>query len=475
MSSMQGMYSMRSPAVKRLMKEAQELREPTEQYHAQPLEDNLFEWHFTIRGPGESEFDGGLYHGRIVLPPEYPMKPPSIILLTPNGRFEVFKKICLSISGHHPESWQPSWSIRTALLAIIGFMPTHGAGAIGSLDYSKEERVKLAKKSLEWKCPTCGQIQNILKPVTSASQKTRQEAKELASQINFQGEKSTTTSSEPSKISSESSPTPTPVNTTQTPITATSTTTSTSPTPDQAQFTPPFGQFPFGSPYFPFNFPSTTPTGQNVTTGVMGIPRFPPPPPVIPAMFPPGFMPNYGFGGMSQFPNSGFTIPTNVQSPTQHNKESTTNVTSTPSQPTTEKESSVQSEKDTLSSGVSKDEKESNMSSTEQVTDTDPEVTSTESTTPPTGTEATESRTTVTTTETTGVRQRTGGVVNDPVSIPYTRPPVGVVGQNAELPTNIDSRGQMSTLLIAIVSLAIALLLLRRFILSRTWKFYYGL
>eukprot|EP00064_Thunnus_orientalis_P013449 superscaffoldBa00002190_g13488 len=72
--------------------------------------DNLFEWHFSVRGPPDSDFDGGVYHGRIVLPPEYPMKPPSIILLTPNGRFEVGKKICLSISGHHPETWQPSWS-----------------------------------------------------------------------------------------------------------------------------------------------------------------------------------------------------------------------------------------------------------------------------------------------------------------------------------------------------------------------------
>ncbi|XP_035650326.2 uncharacterized protein LOC118398761 isoform X6 [Oncorhynchus keta] len=98
------------PAVKRLMKEAAELRHPTEHYHAQPLEDNLFEWHFSVRGPPDSDFDGGVYHGRIVLPPEYPMKPPSIILLTPNGRFEVGKKICLSISGHHPETWQPSWS-----------------------------------------------------------------------------------------------------------------------------------------------------------------------------------------------------------------------------------------------------------------------------------------------------------------------------------------------------------------------------
>lgn len=69
-------------AVKRLMREACELRDATDQYWAHPLEDNLFEWHFTVRGPPGTDFDGGVYHGRIILPPEYPMKPPNIILLT---------------------------------------------------------------------------------------------------------------------------------------------------------------------------------------------------------------------------------------------------------------------------------------------------------------------------------------------------------------------------------------------------------
>lgn len=71
-------------AVKRLMREAEELNVPTELFYAQPLEDNIFEWHFTIRGPSDTDFDGGIYHGRILLPHEYPMKPPSIILLTVN-------------------------------------------------------------------------------------------------------------------------------------------------------------------------------------------------------------------------------------------------------------------------------------------------------------------------------------------------------------------------------------------------------
>ncbi|CAH2252557.1 ubiquitin-conjugating enzyme E2 J1 [Pelobates cultripes] len=186
---MEARYNLKSPAVKRLMKEAAELKDPTDHYHAQPLEDNLFEWHFTVRGPPDSDFDGGVYHGRIVLPPEYPMKPPSIILLTANGRFEVGKKICLSISGHHPETWQPSWSIRTALLAIIGFMPTKGEGAIGSLDYTPEERKALAKKSQEFCCEACGvKMKSALLPLTSDSSADDREARELARQISFKAE-----------------------------------------------------------------------------------------------------------------------------------------------------------------------------------------------------------------------------------------------------------------------------------------------
>lgn len=153
-----GKYNIKNPGIKRLMREALELSEPTDEYNAYPLEDNLFEWHFTVRGPPNTEFENGVYHGRIILPSEYPMKPPDIILLTPNGRFEIHKKICLSISGHHPESWQPSWSIRTALLALIAFMPTKTTGAIGSLDYTPEERRVLAKKSKDFQCPNCGNV-----------------------------------------------------------------------------------------------------------------------------------------------------------------------------------------------------------------------------------------------------------------------------------------------------------------------------
>ncbi len=78
-------------------------------------------------------------------------------------------KICLSISAYHPEHWQPAWGgkdlrapaagctdylillhlVRTMLEAIISFLPTEGAGAIGALDWTPKERKKLAAEVLK--------------------------------------------------------------------------------------------------------------------------------------------------------------------------------------------------------------------------------------------------------------------------------------------------------------------------------------
>ena len=81
-------------------------------YYAQPLEDNLFEWHFTILAPEGTDFEGGHYHGRILLPTEYPMKPPSIIMLTVStsqlaGELSCTQCIVTSISfASLPAKWK---------------------------------------------------------------------------------------------------------------------------------------------------------------------------------------------------------------------------------------------------------------------------------------------------------------------------------------------------------------------------------
>ena len=136
--------------------------DPSDQYYAHPLENDMFEWHFTIRGAEGTDFEGGIYHGRILLPPEYPYKPPHIIFLTPSGRFETNTKICLSFSAFHPELWQPAWGIRLILEALISFLPTPGDGAIGALDYKPEDRRRLAKQSQSFCCPVCGPVETLL-------------------------------------------------------------------------------------------------------------------------------------------------------------------------------------------------------------------------------------------------------------------------------------------------------------------------
>jgi ubiquitin-conjugating enzyme E2 J1 len=152
-----------STTLRRLLKETAELSStapnPNPSFHAAPVSDSdLHEWHFTLLGPpGPSPYANGLYHGRITLPTNYPLKPPNFRFLTPSGRFETNREICLSISGFHEETWMPAWGVRTALTALRSFMAEKGtAGQVGGLEASKEVRERLARESGRWKCSQCG-------------------------------------------------------------------------------------------------------------------------------------------------------------------------------------------------------------------------------------------------------------------------------------------------------------------------------
>lgn len=146
-----------SPTIKRILREAAELAQsPSPDFHAAPARDSdLFEWHFTLRGPPSSVFANGIYHGRIVLPPTYPLRPPSFRFLNASGRFEVNREICLSISGHHEETWMPAWGVRTALVALRSFMETDSRGQLGGMDCTATDRENYAKSSVRWMCSVC--------------------------------------------------------------------------------------------------------------------------------------------------------------------------------------------------------------------------------------------------------------------------------------------------------------------------------
>ena len=141
-----------SAATKRLRTEYRSLESnPLENIRAFPKESNILEWHYCIFGSKNSPYSEGFYHGIVRFPPEYPFKPPSIQMLTPNGRFKTQTRLCLSMSDYHPESWNPMWSVSTILMGLYSFMmedtPTQG-----SITTSTEMKLKLAKESLAYNC-----------------------------------------------------------------------------------------------------------------------------------------------------------------------------------------------------------------------------------------------------------------------------------------------------------------------------------
>ncbi|KAL9368757.1 hypothetical protein Peur_039956 [Populus x canadensis] len=138
--------------VKRLQKEYRALcKEPVSHVVARPSPSDILEWHYVLEGSEGTPFAGGYYYGKIKFPPEYPYKPPGIIMITPNGRFMTQKKICLSMSDFHPESWNPMWSVSSILTGLLSFM-TDNSPTTGSVNTTAADKRRLAKDSLAFNC-----------------------------------------------------------------------------------------------------------------------------------------------------------------------------------------------------------------------------------------------------------------------------------------------------------------------------------
>ncbi|RHZ87748.1 hypothetical protein Glove_30g65 [Diversispora epigaea] len=128
-------------AYKRLTKEYVAIQKnPPPYLIAKPLESNILEWHYIIRGPPNTPYHNGEYHGTLMFPSEYPFKPPSIRMTTPSGRFQPDARLCLSMSDFHPSTWNPSWSVVTILTGLLSFMTSNEAttGSIKTTDADKK-------------------------------------------------------------------------------------------------------------------------------------------------------------------------------------------------------------------------------------------------------------------------------------------------------------------------------------------------
>ncbi|KAI9555610.1 hypothetical protein GHT06_018125 [Daphnia sinensis] len=124
-------------------------KDPIPYVVAEPLPSNILEWHYVVSGPETSLYEGGYYHGKLLFPAEFPFKPPSIYMITPNGRFKPNTRLCLSISDFHPDSWNPAWSVSTILTGLLSFM-LEKSPTLGSIETTDHEKRCLAEHSLKF-------------------------------------------------------------------------------------------------------------------------------------------------------------------------------------------------------------------------------------------------------------------------------------------------------------------------------------
>jgi ubiquitin-conjugating enzyme E2 J2 len=135
-------------ALKRLRMELVALQKnPVEHIVSKPHDADMLSWHYVVEGPAGTPYEGGLYHGVLRFPAEYPFKPPSVIMLTKNGRFKTNTRLCLSMSDFHPESWNPMWSVSSILTGLLSFM-LEETPTLGSVESTEAQRRKFALNSL---------------------------------------------------------------------------------------------------------------------------------------------------------------------------------------------------------------------------------------------------------------------------------------------------------------------------------------
>ncbi len=120
-----------------------------------PNKDNVLEIYFLMYGRESTPYEGGQYLGKIVHNPDYPRKAPDYYVLTPNGRFEINKKICLTNSSYHQSDWAPAaWNLVSILEGFSSVWHSEikeDKIGISHLSNSPVESIKnLAKTSVDY-------------------------------------------------------------------------------------------------------------------------------------------------------------------------------------------------------------------------------------------------------------------------------------------------------------------------------------
>ena len=80
-------------------------------------DNNLYEWEATIKGPSDSPYEDGKFVLEIIIPHEYPFKPPKVTFKTKIDHFNVNSKGEIELDILKKE-WSPALTIQNVLQSI---------------------------------------------------------------------------------------------------------------------------------------------------------------------------------------------------------------------------------------------------------------------------------------------------------------------------------------------------------------------
>jgi ubiquitin-protein ligase/uncharacterized membrane protein YgcG len=157
-----------------LQRDLKELQErPLVMASAAPLDNNMLEWHVNIAGPRDTPYAGGLFHFRLVFPPDYPASAPSCDVLSALPHPHVQRgKLCLDLFSDFAsffearaaprEARATGWSSAYSVSSVILQMQTFLMG-LEDCDHERDavaaclQRIPDAvRQSLTYRCLQCG-------------------------------------------------------------------------------------------------------------------------------------------------------------------------------------------------------------------------------------------------------------------------------------------------------------------------------
>lgn len=143
-----------SGSVKRLMKDYKAVRdEPIKGVSVYYDDSCVHKCYFMMYDIGAPYTDGE-FIAELAFPSNFPFAPPVLKFYTPNGRFQENKTICMSFTHYHSETWNPLWTVRTLINAIVSCMhddtSKNDAQGIGHLNTSAKVKTNYSRNSKEF-------------------------------------------------------------------------------------------------------------------------------------------------------------------------------------------------------------------------------------------------------------------------------------------------------------------------------------